>query len=193
MPFARFPSARARGVGVAVAAAGLLALALAGCTGAPTPTPTPTESSAEPIFASDEEALAAAVEAYQAFETISLQIAKEGGVGPERIEGTATDRYLPQLLDEFDQYRELGIRVEGQSSIDSTRLAEYTEDSDGARVALYVCRDVTGVRVLDSAGSDVTPADRDDRTPLIAFLISEPSKSHLLVDNVELWSGDDFC
>src|SRR5215213_7696215 len=123
MPIAPVASARGRRRLGALAAGGVLALVLAGCTGAPLPTstPSPTETAAQPIFASDEEALAAAEQAYQSFESVSLQIATVGGDGAERIESTATQRYLPQLLDEFDQYRELGLRVKGESSIDSTR------------------------------------------------------------------------
>ena len=54
----------------ALTIAGLTALLLGGCVGEPAPTPTPSASTAgaaEPIFASDEEALAAAEAAYRAY------------------------------------------------------------------------------------------------------------------------------
>ena len=73
------PDARPRRLTPRVAAllgsAGVLALALSGCAGAPTPTPTPPSSaSAAPIFASDEEALAAAEAAYERYRATSVAI-----------------------------------------------------------------------------------------------------------------------
>jgi hypothetical protein len=194
MPFARFPSARARRRGAAVAAAGLLALALAGCTGAPTPTPSPTETSAEPIFASDEEALAAAKAAYERYRAISAEISQDGGEEPERIDVAVTPKYAAALHEEFAALKEHGLHMQGTTAIDSLSLAEWYGDAGVARVSLYLCRDVSGTRVIGPDGKDVTPADRPDRTPLVADLVSgsgEPTE--LVVDGVEKWSGDDFC
>ena len=55
----------------------VLALVVAGCAATPSPTaaPTPSADAADPIFASDEEALAAAVEAYERYRAVSQQIA----------------------------------------------------------------------------------------------------------------------
>ncbi|MGH3705479.1 MAG: hypothetical protein ACRDT9_12675 [Agromyces sp.] len=179
--------------GVALAVAGVVALLLSGCAGAaPAPSPSPSADAADPIFASDEEALAAAVEAYEAFESVSHSIATDGGEDPDRIRPTVTDTYAVGLLEEFDQYRALGLHVVGSSSLDSFELAEFSSTADSAFVTIYVCRDVTGVQVIDEAGADVTPADRSDRTPLIADLIAETG-GELVVGGVELWPGDDFC
>lgn len=178
-----------------LAAAGLAALLLGGCTSAPAqpPSPTPTASAAEPIFASDEEALAAAVAAYERFEVVSGDIAADGGDNSGRIEEVATERYSPQLREEFDQYRVNGLRIEGSSTVDSFRLAEHSQSAGSAEVSIYLCRDVSGVRVLDSAGADVTPEGRDARTPLTVVLVSASVDGELLVDEIELWPGEDFC
>jgi hypothetical protein len=178
---------------VAAAAATGLALVLAGCVGAPaaTPTPSPADTPA-PIFASDEEALAAATEAYGGFERVSQTIASESGSSPGRIGDVATSRYTPELLEEFQTYEDLGIHTVGQSTLDSFELVEQTSADGVATVVIYVCRDVSDVRVIDATGNDVTPADRDERAPLVATLVSEESE-HLLVDQVELWAGKDFC
>jgi hypothetical protein len=171
-----------------------MALALSGCVGAPAPTPTPTASaSAEPIFASDEEALAAAEVAYSAFETVSHDIASDWGKQPERIESVATATYAPELLEEFAQYRELEIRADGAVKLDSFSLVQHTADNTRSEVVIYVCRDVSGVRIIDANGVDITPVDRAARTPLIASLTTEADGEKLLVDGVELWSGEDFC
>ena len=59
----------------------LLAVLLSGCasTTEPQPTLTPTATDAAPLFASDEEALAAATEAYAAYQAVSTEIAKLSG------------------------------------------------------------------------------------------------------------------
>ena len=50
------------------------------------------------------------------------------------------------------------------------------------------------VRIMNASGEDVTPEGRRNRLPTQAFLISsESDPSVLVVDGVELWSGDDFC
>jgi hypothetical protein len=182
--------------GAAAVAAASVALLLGGCVGVPGATPTPTAApspSPEPTFASDEEALAAAEAAYEEFEAMSLQIASESGAYPERVEALVTPDYAAELHPEFAKYAELGIRAAGDVSLDTFSLVEHSQSTEGTEVAIYVCRDVSGVRVLDSTGSDVTPADRDDRTPLVASLLAADSNRTLLVDGVELWSGDDFC
>ncbi|WP_173923394.1 hypothetical protein [Agromyces sp. Marseille-P2726] len=190
------PSALARrGAAAAAATTALVAVLLSGCAGAPEPSPTPTAAapSVEPIFASDEEALAAAIEAYEAFESASQSIASQAGEGAERIADFATPSLVPQLLDEFAQYRELGIRAEGAAVLDSFSLAQASDDGSETRVTVYVCRDVTSVRILDDSGADVTPPDRDNRTPLTASLVALAGTTKLLVDEVSLWPGDDFC
>lgn len=178
----------------ALAAAGALALALSACTpeAEPSPEPTPTASTAL-IFASDEEALAAAVEAYEAYESTSHEIAMDGGNKPERIESAVTTEYAEPLKAEFSQYRDAGIHVEGPVSLYGYELVGYQEVDGQMEVSIYVCRDVTEVSVLDSAGLDVTPKDRANVTPLQAFLTGGTASDQLLVDEVELWSGDDFC
>ncbi|MFD5864727.1 hypothetical protein ACFWGP_07245 [Agromyces sp. NPDC127015] len=184
-----------RPIATALAAAGLagvLVFGLSACSPEPAPKPSPTPSaSAEPIFASDEEALAAAVKAYEAFEELSYTIAADGGKDPGRIEQVATPRYSEQLEAEFAQYLEAGIHADGETHLGSYELVEYDERGDRVEVSLYLCSDVTDVRVLDEAGADVTPEDRRDVTPLQAFLVGDDE--HLLVDKVDLWSGTDFC
>ena len=83
----------------AVTIAGMLLLA--GCGGGdPIPTLPPTPS-ATPIFASEEEALAAAEDAYAAYRGMSDQISAEGGANPERIAPFVTESRLADELRGF--------------------------------------------------------------------------------------------
>src|SRR5215207_3793459 len=95
MPFAPLASARARHCIGALAAGGVLALVLVGCMGAPSPAPSPepTETAAVPIFASDEEALAAAVDAYERYRAISAEISEAGGHDSNRIDPVVSPEY----------------------------------------------------------------------------------------------------
>ena len=184
-----------RRAGAALAAAGAIALLLSGCTGgAPAPSPTPSADAAEPIFASDEEALAAAVEAYERYRDVSGAITEQGGADAERISGVVTPAFASTLREEFAALANLGLRTSGSTLIDTTSLVRNDVAKDGAEVAIYLCRDVSSVRVIDANGLDVTPADRPVRVPSQAFFVSSDEDANsLLVSGVEEWVGDDFC
>jgi hypothetical protein len=183
-----------RRIAAAGAAAGVLALVLSGCVGTPAPTSTPSASSPAPIFASDEEALAAAVEAYELYSSASAEVTADGGAEAERVDPTVTQAYAVKLHDEFDALEDVGLTMVGTTKIEDAKLAESGYDEQGASVSIYFCRDVSGVRVIGEDGADVTPSDREDRTPTQAFFVSSSDDpAILLVDGVEQWSGEDFC
>ncbi|MDQ1582169.1 MAG: hypothetical protein QOF36_223, partial [Microbacteriaceae bacterium] len=68
-----------RGILATLAGAGLIVITLAGCATSASPMPTPSAVHS-PLFASDEEALKAATDAYAAYLAMSDTIAQEGGV-----------------------------------------------------------------------------------------------------------------
>ena len=177
----------------AVGAAVLLGmLALSGCVeGDPLPTLPPTPS-ATPIFASEEEALAAAEEAYAAYSEVSDLIANDGGVDPERIAPFVTDEQLQNELDTAAYYRDHGIHSVGSVTVIKTVLQQANESVGTVEVAVYVCLDVESVRVLDNSGNDVTPSDRDPITALEVVLQGDAADS-LLVASSDLWSDSSFC
>jgi predicted small lipoprotein YifL len=118
-------------------------LALSGCGGSdPLPTLPPSPSST-PLFASEEEALAAAKDAYQAYLEMSDLIASEGGVEPERIEDVATRDLLDAALSGYETLRENAWRTSGETSIVGTQL-QFTDLSGATSeevVAAYICVD----------------------------------------------------
>ncbi|WP_136709496.1 hypothetical protein [Agromyces sp. H66] len=195
MPSLRHHRVVMRRHGVAIAAAGMFALTLSGCTGAPESTPTPSApASADPVFASDEEALAAAVAAYEEYRAASAAVSMDGGADADRVLPYVSERFAPQVLEEFSALQTAGLRLVGSISVDTTSLAGWSALDGSAEVSIYLCRDVSGARAVNVNGDDVTPDDRDDRVPLQAHLISDTSDPRLLVvDGVEQWSGDDFC
>jgi hypothetical protein len=197
MPFT-LPTRAAPGrvVGSMAAAAIAVALLLGGCTGmpGPSPIPTPTTDASEPIFTSDDEALAAAIEAYEGYRAVSATIAADGGDRADRINATVTPEYAETLLNEFAALSESGAHFVGSSSFDTTSLAEWSFDGRTAAVSIYLCRDVSDVRVIGPDSKDITPTDREDRVASQALLVSSNADPHkLVVDGVEKWPGDDFC
>jgi hypothetical protein len=178
-----------------VAAAGVIALALSGCTGAPEPTPTPSAptDAAEPIFASDEEALAAAEAAYERYLSVSAEIGADAGEGTERVLDVATAEYAAEVISEFEKMSAQGLRVEGANTLDTTSLLERSELDGRALVSIYGCVGVGTTQILDEQGNDLTPVDRDDRVPLVLSFESDDGDGRLLVAGSDSWSGDDFC
>ncbi|QAY73001.1 hypothetical protein ET445_06230 [Agromyces protaetiae] len=177
-------------VGLAV----LLGGALTGCTDsqAPAPTPAATEApAAEPIFASDEEALAAAEEAYEAYLQALDQAASDAAGNSSGIDEFVTDS---QVKDSLATLAARGLRIQGTTSYDSMRLESWHESAGAASLTVYVCLDSSGTRVLDASGNDVTPTDRAARTPLVVGLLSDRTNPRVPRPNEsETWRGHDFC
>ncbi len=167
-------------------------LLLAGCvqTGpkdASTPAPSVT-----PVFASEEEALAAAEEAYAAYQAASDLVTAGGGVDPSPLSAVVTAQQMERELVGLQKFEETGWRSTGSSVFDSMVLQDLKDDGD-LLITVYVCTDVSGVRLLDPAGNDVTPVTRQTRLPLEVDLVAGDSATGLLVDRSDVWNGDNFC
>ncbi|MBM7829405.1 hypothetical protein JOE59_000110 [Agromyces cerinus] len=185
-----------RSAGAALAAAGAVALLLSGCAGGvPTASPSPSADAAEPIFASDEEALAAAESGYSSHLALVDQVTASGGVDVSRLREVATSSYAENLTDSLGRLQESGTHTAGDTRFDSVGLIERFETEGVATVSVYLCLDVTDVRVVDAGGQDVTPPDRRNRAPIQVELESgsaaEPTQ--LVVSGAQSWAGDDFC
>jgi len=136
----------------------VLLLLLAGCIPKqerPEPTPTP-------VFASEEEALAAAEEAYAAYLAISDLIASEGGADPERLAPYVTEDWLSHEINSFDQFRESGNHLQGFSDLISVDLQQYSD----RKVLVLTCVSYLQAPIYDADGQNVTPIDRPDRASL---------------------------
>ncbi|MFB6612198.1 hypothetical protein ACFCVO_17880 [Agromyces sp. NPDC056379] len=177
----------------ALAAAGAIALLLSGCAGAvPAPSPSPSADAADPIFASDEEALAAAVEAYEAYIAVAAEIGQDGGSDPERVLSVVSEGYSTEAIADYEDLASHGYRVLGQNSIDTTSLVELSNYGRKTEVTIYGCVRVGTTRIIDSNGNDVTPAGRDSEVPLV-LVFEGTSANELKLTKSDLWTGNDFC
>jgi hypothetical protein len=166
-------------------------LALSGCVAEPPVVLPSEEPSSSPVFASDEEALAAAEEAYGAYVAIYDRLLSEGGIDPEPLRLKVSDALFADIVDGMAIYSDRGWRTDGTSTFDSLELQQHAQDGNTASVVVYLCADVSTVRILDSSGADVTP-ERQDRVPLeVEFSFIAPTDS--LLERSEVWTGADYC
>lgn len=193
----RMRSLRARVVRVMLGALGALVVAsLAGCAASPVPAPTTsaTPDAAAPLFASDEEALAAAEAAYAAYQDMSNQIARDGGVDVDRLAPLVTAEFFPVAVAGFEEFRTEGWTGVGGIRFDSVKLQQVKQAEGHVTVKIYLCMDVQEAKLVNREGIDVTPTTRKDRTPLVVSLGSMPGpQPQLLVESSKVWDGDDFC
>ena len=179
-------------VGMRVIAALALVLLLAGCVPtAPETSPTPVPT-ATPVFASEEEALAAAEEAYAAYQAATDSVTAAGGTDGSPLRNLVTPEQYERETAGLAAFAATGWRTVGTSSFDSMIIQSY-DDSGFAHISVYVCSDVGAVRLIDDAGTDVTPPSRPNRLPLVVEFEAADRRSNLLISSSDIWDGGDYC
>lgn len=178
-------------------AAGSIALAAAvlvsGC-GTDTPMQLPTtQPTSTPLFASDEEALAAAKDAYANFLSVSDMILADGGRDPDRIGKVATGALLDQETEGYEEMKKAGLHGVGNAGYDHSTLQAYNPGAAEGEVivSIYVCADVSGTDIRDAQGKSIVSPDRRDRSPFeVSFARAGTS---LIAASKTPWTGSDFC
>ena len=131
-----------------LSALALSGAALVGCTPEAKPTPTPTAA-----FASEEEAFAAAEEVYRAYNDATATPDADPSVF---LTATALEDYL----DGEEYYSASGLTMEGPTKVLSFEFETADIGSRIGTISSEICIDISSSRVIDSTGTDVTPADR---------------------------------
>lgn len=165
------------GVGVVLVAA---AVSLAGCTPGPAPKPTPT-----PLFTSEAEAFKAAEQVYRDY--VDAGNAQQNGdqsADPQQyLAGVALDDDVKSVRD----FEKSGLKITGTSTIKYFRAQSFDTKSEG--VESLACLDVSGSRVVNAAGVDVTPTNRQALVGLSVRM--SPDKDGLKI--VSLAPNDQSC
>ncbi|AWB86853.1 hypothetical protein C3E77_09635 [Mycetocola zhujimingii] len=177
---------RAVVAGLAIAGGAVSLFACAQPSAQPTPTPTA-------IFASEDEALAAATDTYAKYSAAYDLSNSLGGKDMSSVAPYVTDAHLmdlgvPGVL------QENGWHTTGISTFTPASIDRFKQEGERAEVILNLCRDVSQVRIVAADGSDVTPVERSSVLPLSVTLTSaneDPRK--LLVSKVESWTEDVAC
>jgi hypothetical protein len=171
----------------------LIAIALAGCTTQqPEPQASVTRAEEQPLFATDDEALAAAQVAYAHYLEVSDQIARDGGANPERLKGLVSAELYSEQVTAYSDLQSSGLFAGGSTAMDHFRIQDIGTLELGKNMAAYVCLDVSNNPVLDSLGNNVTPEARESRIPLLIGFASNNNRG-LIIETSEVWSGTNFC
>ena len=170
------------------------ALLLSGCVPQDPEVIPPPEPSTEPIFASDEEALAAATEAYKAYLAMSDLIAQEGGVNPERIAPYVTEEWLGQEVAAFKELFDSGNHQTGNITMSVAQLQAHSSDVDGVgSVAAYFCLDFSASEVVTAEGAAVTPLSRPEYVTVEVHFGNSVVEPELVVEGIEPWQSSGIC
>jgi len=180
---------------LAIVAAPLLlaALLLSGCTPEPRIPAAEPQPTATPLFASDEEALAAATAAYEEYNLRSAEIASSPPFDLARLAELTSADFLEREREFFSQLADGGLRTEGTPVVESSQFQQrYEDENEREVVVIYVCVDVGETRVLDEAGTDRTPPDRKTNLGVEAEFVADSSGA-LILRRSEPWNNDSFC
>lgn len=178
---------------LAVACACLLLLSVSGCAEAPTSAPTSSPPTPTPVFASDEEALAAATEAYANYQAMADEITGDGGDAPERIAKYVSEEYLPDEVHQYEGYKQANARSVGATAfvVHSAQRLDYL-DASATSLSLYICDDVSGIEVLDETGASLVSESRMAITPFeVEFVLD--GDGNLVIDSRDVWKQANFC
>jgi hypothetical protein len=181
-----------RGAGAVVAL--VVTLVVSGCASSPQPSPTPSPS-VTPLFQSDDEALAAAQEAYAAYQRVEDEILAEGGVDGTRIEKVAIREALIAAQTGFKDFVENGYRSVGSVSFDSMELQSHDQSTSNNQnvVTAYLCLDFSAQDVLDVSGNSVVRSGRPLRQPFEVSFDFDPTTSTLVLSQRDPWAGEQLC
>ena len=162
-------------------------LLLAGCVPQPAEDPVEPAPSSAPVFASEEEALAAAVAAYEEYLKVSDAIAADGGANPERLKDLVTEEWYEKEADVFSSVTETGLFQTGSTQVGRTDLQDFAQDEAPPRIAIYACTDFSGTGFVDASGAEAAPPGRPE---ILAFQVTfqVTSSGNLRLAGSEPWS-----
>lgn len=136
--------------------------------------PEPTPSPSGPVFASEEEAFAAAEETYRAYVDALNQVDLSDPETFEAVYAWTTGDANEGARKTFSEMHAEGWTVTGASTFDGFGLLEFSPDVADAIVTTEVCLDVSSVAVTDASGQSVVPSTRLDRQPaVLTFAVAQ--------------------
>jgi hypothetical protein len=129
-----------------------------------------------PSLSAESAAFFAALSAYGRYLATVDAIGADGGVGAERIDPYAAPNHRSNLVVAFESMHKEGIRTTGSVVLAGETLAGYRE-YPGRRQAVQMrtCLDLSGTRVVDAAGVDLTSQARQERVPYDVVLSTRES------------------
>jgi hypothetical protein len=182
---------RPRTLPLLVAAVLTLATATA-CSPTPESIEPTSEPTGTPLFATDDEALAAATQAYAAYLAVTDEVLQSGGRETDQVKSVAEDSALDEILQDAEEFEQAGYRTTGSKIATSVVLQSYDSISRPEVVTVYVCENVAAVDLLDSSGLSIVSPTRPDATAF-EVQIRVIDLGELRVVQRKLWDGDGIC
>lgn len=169
-------------------------LLTSGCTAAgPEPGASESPSAGEPFFASEEEAVEAALAVYEEYNAMADQIMADGGAEPERLAPFVDEALLESQTAGFERMQEEGVVGSGDTSFQLHQIQQGPElGTSGLFLTAYVCLDVSETDLRDANGDSTVNPDRLDRIPNeVAWTIDADGSVRISKDSP--WTAENFC
>ena len=174
-------------VGLAIA----LVVPLAACSQSTRLPEAEPSSEVAPLFASDEEALAAATAAYEEYLAV-LDAALQGPVSDGgELESVSRGQALVSAQESIAEFIEDQLRISAPRVVGGARLQQHTSSGSEAEVTSYFCEDISGVLLLDAGGNSLSEADRPDYTVFEATVEFGPAGAFVV--ERAFWSNESSC
>lgn len=136
---------------------------LTGCSPEPAVPTAPPAATAEPLFATDEEALAAAEAAFEEYLAVTNMVLQEGGVNPERIRPLVSDKVWESDLEDAERWQRDGLTSIGGTALETIELQQTFANAAGlTEVITYNCLSLSNVDVVDRNGRSIVSPDRPE-------------------------------
>lgn len=169
----------------------LLVAALAACTESPRiPPPEPT-SATQPLFATDEEALEAATEAYEEYLAVLDGLLQSPRVIDGDFDTVAAGEALELAEESVQQFLDDALSISGPRRLGSINLQQVIPADNSTEVLIYVCEDVSGVLLLDENGASLTTPDRPNYA-VFEVAVSFDLERGRVIDR-QFWSNESSC
>ncbi|MEY2849002.1 MAG: hypothetical protein RI885_1668 [Actinomycetota bacterium] len=136
--------------------------------------------------------MAAATEAYAAFQATLDSVLMDGGARPERIDDVATGSARDQALESFTNFRDNSYRTIGATKVGGIKM--QATDNGSEVVSIYVCLNIENVDVVDGDGvSVVLPSRPNEQAFEVGFVEAGLESGQIVVDRRDVWAGSDVC
>ncbi|QPZ37796.1 hypothetical protein [Paramicrobacterium chengjingii] len=175
---------------VTLACVGALALGVTACVPSePKPTPTPTKTA---IFASEDEALQAAVDVYQQFNAVLDGISQSSKPSPDELKPLVSADFYSRISNDLTNSND-GEYTIGSSAFRDQKLISVSQSKEDATISIGICRDLTHVKVYDASGADITESRKVDVVPLEVSFVWNTDDSRLVIDGLDAWHESESC
>lgn len=166
----------------------LLLTACSPSTGDDTPAP-PTASASAPIFASEEEAVAAADAVIKEYWATANEVLQAGGEGAENFESVVTPRRLASERSVAESFVSQQLVQIGEFTVEPSTFQQSYETADHTEIVVTACVDYSGVTVVNPDGLEAKRTNPQPRVihQVTLRAVGTPEDPEVRLDKSEPW------